>query len=367
MKQKIAAILRKIPEIIEGADAIPLFGNAPPFDWHQLSSLLSSRFEAKDFSVHPSEQTWCTAKEVKEGLGANFFSAAIHLNPLQPPFYFAIPKADKNKLTAAMMQGKTKSQISEPLKEGFCRFLVLEALSASSGIEPLAKLTPSLGEKAEIPEESAFCIDVEISFGENSCWSRLILPASFRKAWVEHFAMNPPEYFSHEIAKSTELVLGLECGSVLLSQKEWDDLERGDFVVLDRGSYNPIEKTSTAVLKLGTVPLFQAKVEQDKMELIEYAFTNEENMASSNEDGADLTPAEEESVSIKDVPLNVCVELARLKISLDDLMHLNPGNMLTLPVHPDQGVSLTVNGKKVGRAELLFLGESLGIRILELG
>ncbi len=80
-----------------------------------------------------------------------------------------------------------------------------------------------------------------------------------------------------------------------------------------------------------------------------------------------LPSAEEESVTIKDVPLSVSVELARLKITLDQLMHLNPGNMLTLPVHPDQGVVLTVNGKKVGRAELLYLGESLGIRILEIG
>ena len=125
--------------------------------------------------------------------------------------------------------------------------------------------------------------------------------------------------------------------------------------------------SALAVFKIGSTPLFQAKVSKGQMELVDYTFTNEENMQENRETEAPLTPAEEENVSIRDVPLNVCVELARLKITLDQLMHLNVGNMIELPIHPDQGVALTVNGKKVGRAELLYLGESLGIRILEVG
>lgn len=367
MAKKTALRLRKVLEFIEGTDQIPLFGNAPPFDWYRLSSLLAARFEMKDFSLQISEQAWIKAEKVQEGLGANYFCTSIFLNPIPSPFFFVIPKADKNKLTASMMQGKSKTQISEPLKEGFCRFLVLEALAASSSIDPISKLTPSLGEKSKVPEENAFCIDVEISFGEQSCWSRLILPASFHKAWLEHFALHEMEYVSSELSKSTELILGLECGSVLLSPSECDDLKPGDFVLLDKGNYNVERNTAMAVLKIGTIPLFQAKIERNQMELLEYAFTNEERMEQNSRDDSRLTPAEEENTSIKDVPLNVCVELARLKITLDHLMHLNPGNTLELPIDPDQAVSLTVNGKKIGRAELLYLGESLGIRILEIG
>jgi flagellar motor switch protein FliN/FliY len=61
------------------------------------------------------------------------------------------------------------------------------------------------------------------------------------------------------------------------------------------------------------------------------------------------------------------VELARLKITLDKLMSLNPGNLLELPIHPDQGVTLTIHGQKVGKGELVYLGEVLGVRILEIG
>ena len=77
-------------------------------------------------------------------------------------------------------------------------------------------------------------------------------------------------------------------------------------------------------------------------------------------------PSEGEVVAIKELPLYVTVEIARMKMSLGSLMSLAPGNTLELPVHPDNAVSLTVNGKTVGRAELVHLGERLGVRILEI-
>src|SRR3990167_9423335 len=77
-------------------------------------------------------------------------------------------------------------------------------------------------------------------------------------------------------------------------------------------------------------------------------------------------PQEMEPVSIKELPLDITVEIGRIRITLDQLMQLTPGNQLELPIHPDQGVNLTVGGNKIGRAELVYLGEQLGIRILEI-
>ncbi|HEV7737332.1 MAG TPA: FliM/FliN family flagellar motor switch protein, partial [Chlamydiales bacterium] len=69
----------------------------------------------------------------------------------------------------------------------------------------------------------------------------------------------------------------------------------------------------------------------------------------------------------KELPMNVTVELARLRITLEKLIQLVPGNMIELPIQPDQPVHLTVNGQVIGKAELVQLGETLGIRILEIG
>lgn len=68
----------------------------------------------------------------------------------------------------------------------------------------------------------------------------------------------------------------------------------------------------------------------------------------------------------KDIPLTVVVEVGRFEVTVEKLMEMQPGNLLDLNVHPEQGVDLIVNGRRVGRGELLLLGESLGVRVTEL-
>jgi len=77
------------------------------------------------------------------------------------------------------------------------------------------------------------------------------------------------------------------------------------------------------------------------------------------------TARTEKMVATHDVPLSVTVEVARLSITLNKLLALQPGNTLDLAITPEQGVNLTVNGKIVGRGELMQIGETLGIQITE--
>ena len=48
-------------------------------------------------------------------------------------------------------------------------------------------------------------------------------------------------------------------------------------------------------------------------------------------------------------------------------MNMQPGNLLDLAIHPQRGVNLIVNGQKIAKGELVNLGETLGVRILEMG
>jgi flagellar motor switch protein FliN/FliY len=73
-----------------------------------------------------------------------------------------------------------------------------------------------------------------------------------------------------------------------------------------------------------------------------------------------------QAATLDDIPLNVIVEVGRLQMSIKKLLELQPGNMLELDIHPEAGVDLVVNGKRIARGELLRVGEVLGIRIVEL-
>lgn len=354
--------IRNVAAEFSDLDAIPLFGNAPAFDWSHLASLLSSCFQG-EVSLRPSHQEWKKPSEIKKGLGINPFLTAIHVIPLNSSLLWAMPHADMDKFTSRMLYEKAKGKTSEIIREGFYQYLLLEALSSIQQIEPLQKLTFQLEEEPLLSDEICFCIDLEIQIDDKTCWGTLLIPSSFRKKWIEHFSQTALEYFPTETAKQTELILGLKTGASLLSQEEWKAFQPGDFLLLDRTSYDIHKQTGIATLHLNETPLFQVKITHNKVELLGIVLSYEEIMEQKK-----IEAEGEEAVSaIKDTPLNITVELARFRMSLDRLMHLAPGNLLELPVHPDQSVSLCINGKKIGSGELVHLGEALGVRILELG
>ncbi len=68
-----------------------------------------------------------------------------------------------------------------------------------------------------------------------------------------------------------------------------------------------------------------------------------------------------------DLPVKMVVEVGRIQLSVQKLMELQPGNILDLNIHPENGVDLVVNGRCIGKGELLKAGETLGVRILDIG
>jgi flagellar motor switch protein FliN/FliY len=364
------AWVRKIASVVPELNTIPLFGNAPVFDWHHFSALVAARISVPHLSIHAREQTWREPGDMKKGLGKDAIVYPIVASPIGT-VYWIMSQEDMIKFTSWLLkpQGKARALTSEILQEGFYRYLTLEVLDAIQGMQPLQHFSLHLSEEERSAEGRTFCIDLEIELERKVCWGRLAIPEEFRTAWVLYFEKLPSEYIPTELSRQLEIELGVKTGSVRLDQSEWKSLKEGDFVLLDRGSYDAQTGAGIALLTLGGTPLFNVKIHNNQLQLVDYAFYYEDNMEQKNGEHAhkEQQPAEGEVVAIKELPLFVTVELARLKMSLDKLMHLNPGNTLELPIHPDQSVSLTVNGQKVGRAELVYLGENLGLRILEIG
>jgi type III secretion system YscQ/HrcQ family protein len=323
------------------ASVAPELTQSPFFDW--------SQFTFSHLKFRPAPES-----HIK--LGHDPMIIPIDLHPLGPVFWL-MSREDLSRLTSWLLKPEEKNRISsELLQEGFYRFLLLQALEKLQSLPLFDTLTLKLGEE-EMPDETAHTLDVEISHNQKSCWGRLAIPHATKTAWVQHFSKMPSEYVPTELAKQTPLTLSVKTGIVQLSQPQWASLQPGDFVLLDTGGYDARKGTGLALLNLKTTPLFNVKIKHNKIELLDYAFHHEEPMEKK----------EDEIVALKELPLTVTVEIARLKITLDELMHLTPGKTLELPIDPDQGVSLTIQGQKVGRAELLHLGEKLGIRILEIG
>jgi flagellar motor switch protein FliN/FliY len=70
---------------------------------------------------------------------------------------------------------------------------------------------------------------------------------------------------------------------------------------------------------------------------------------------------------LHDVPLDLTVELGRIRLSLAELAaRLGPGSIITLDTPTGAPLDVRVNNRLVARAEAIAIGEKCGIRIVEL-
>ncbi|HRD55405.1 MAG TPA: FliM/FliN family flagellar motor switch protein, partial [Parachlamydiaceae bacterium] len=111
----------------------------------------------------------------------------------------------------------------------------------------------------------------------------------------------------------------------------------------------------------------QEEEEEETETKAEDVFSNEEkDPEDSKEENAYAPITSGPKFNPEEMVLDVIVEVGRLEMSIEKLTELQPGNILEIDVRPENGVDLVVNGKRIGKGELLKLGEVLGVRILDI-
>ena len=67
-----------------------------------------------------------------------------------------------------------------------------------------------------------------------------------------------------------------------------------------------------------------------------------------------------------DVRIPISVEVGRTELSLDKVLNLVPGSVVTLDKKSEEPVDLRVNGKLVARGEVVLVDDTYGLRITEI-
>jgi flagellar motor switch protein FliN len=82
---------------------------------------------------------------------------------------------------------------------------------------------------------------------------------------------------------------------------------------------------------------------------------------------SDQWATEKESIDlIKDIPLEVTVELGRTKKLIKDILEFGPGTILELDKLAGEPVDILVNGKYIAKGEVVVIDESFGVRITDI-
>ncbi|MCP5469561.1 MAG: type III secretion system cytoplasmic ring protein SctQ [Chlamydiales bacterium] len=370
--------IKKVDHALLQLDEKPQFHLPNDFPFHSVEALLQRLFKREKIQLTHTQRGWQSPANLFEGLGGNITVLAIDWTPLQTPVYFVLSEQDTKELMGDLLGGEEAATpfFDPALAQGFFHYLALEVLQELEASRFMAPLSPRLGDapldiRKELEATSCFVSDISLALRDKTIWGRLFVPEAFRQGWKASIGHLPPVEMSDAQAEKIFVELSLEVGISRLGLNEWKKVQLGDFVLLDRCSYNPDEGRGGVILRLGDEPIFRGRFKHGGIKISDYPLYDEvENTMDEEVSGFDEQDSLEGGFVAKKehdvdaLPVQLTVEVGRCRMNVKELRELSPGNMLELGVSPEQGVDLVVNGKKVGRGELIRMGESLGVRIL---
>ncbi len=80
----------------------------------------------------------------------------------------------------------------------------------------------------------------------------------------------------------------------------------------------------------------------------------------------ELAQQKENITIIRDVPLEVTVELGRTKKAIKEILEFNPGTIIELDKIAGEPIDILVNGKFVAKGEVVVIDENFGVRVTDI-
>ncbi|MCH9614300.1 MAG: hypothetical protein SP1CHLAM54_17420 [Chlamydiia bacterium] len=371
---------KKIESIVSASKLVPMWGEVPNFPWDEFTEKLKTSLEIEDLTLNVGKSNWRDQHELTSGLGADPTKIAINLTPLTDPCFLVIPQEDLTRLSTWMLGSETFTD--QDLQKGFFEFATLHALASTDQLAIFHQLSPKIDD-APFTKQSAYTVDVALMHQSETIWCRLVLPESFHSAILDHYKNHMPPLHGSPVAQEASVTIALNAGRVSLDLEDFKEIEVGDFVLLDQTTYHPSTEKGMLQLTLEGTPLFQVKLKDGELKVLDFAVIledspmdemehEEEAMAEHQEEmmsetGDEMVAQQEELSAVGEVPLEIVVEVSRMKMNLDKLLSLKPGNVLDCGLENSGQVNLTVGGKIIARGELIEVGDMVGVKIDEVG
>ncbi len=387
--------LPSLQNALEEAQVIPMWEGSFSFSWDECTRTLRESLGLDELNVIESKAEWISESQLLDSLGDAPYIQGFDIRPLNEKGFLVIPQDDIHEIASWILveEGEKEGLLDESIRKGFTTFLsllVADAFRASTG----GDLAPTL-QTASLPQENCYSVDVQLTNKNRSIWARLLLPKSMQHAVATLYAQKKPSLIERAEKSEIPITTAITLGHVSLPQKALKSISEGDFVLLDYASYSPQTGKGTFQLVFEETPLFQVKVKDNSIKILDYPFTlqekamddtfSDESFMSDLPEDAHKEPAHDESskeehdakesdeetsseqgsplVQAQDVPLKLTVELGLVSIPLSKLVQLAPGNVIETGIHPEKPVRLTIAGQPVAEGMLTQVGECIGIQI----
>ena len=403
--QKLRIAKTILPELFE-LDTNPLLPTPAQFSWEGLSKNLMEQLKLKGLQLQ-SEVPFYTKKSE---FPYPHFTIAFYVGAIREPIYALVGKEEIENIARHLLGIQEKEPFEEGYLKGFKDFLVGMAIHTVEEQFQSDGWTLKASDIENLPEGPHLEFGVKaLVDGQVSLDLIIAIPKQFLEEWRQAYQLRGYKSFYQESVQSLiELMIVMEIGWVKLKKEQITQLEPGDFICTDHLTWIPGKKRGRALLTYKEHPIFLVATKAEGFKILEQVnhyetgdlmAKDEEEFLEDEEEGEieqteeeeieeeeEAAPAEQQpsiplqadqeqkveeehpsNFSLTDSEVVIKIEVGRLKMTLDKLLQLEPGNILKLNTNLENGVNLIVNGKMIGRGELVSIGDLIGVRILNLG
>jgi flagellar motor switch protein FliN/FliY len=398
-----------LPELFD-LDTTPLLPKPIQFSWDDLANQLVDKLRLRSLQLESEVPSYSNKTQFEYP----HFTIAFHIGTFADPIFILVGQEEVENCARHLLGIQNKEPFEAGYLEGFKDFLVgmvihtVEKQFQTDGWTLKASDTKEIEGAPFLEYGVKALIDAQVPLD-----LIVAIPKNFLEEWRSYFRQKGYQSFYRQTVQSLiELTTVLEIGWVKLQKSDYEALEPGDFICTDQLMWLPGKKRGRAFLSHKGHPLFLVAVKAEGFKVLEQAnhyevgtimekeeefFDEESDIEEGDEEGSEeeglveeenTTPVEEHVTDVapeaqeQQLPVQqesaqpfsltngevvIKIEVGRLKITLDKLLQMEPGNILKLNTTIENGVNLIVHDKMIGRGELVSIGDLIGVRILNLG
>lgn len=339
----------------------------PRFPKEACQQKLKEKFHLEDVEITINYRGPLAAAQAASEYGARVFIQPMLVQPWEHgEMFFLTSEEELQRLMVAVFNDSSLASYfyEKDRLLGFHYYFSAEVckLFEELGWVPslAAKLTGDASFSAREIQGTVQVIEISCYLDAHLFRFQLLFPEATYHSCQKFFSGMQQEFDVYSIDQTRLLSLSVEVGYCHLTQEEWKQVVMGSFILLDSCLYDPDTAESGAMLSIHKQQFFGGRFLDPKsgdFKIISYPNVQPEDAPLPEDHEAPAAPLPGHC--------KLVAEVARYGLAVDEFLKLAPGSILNLGVHPSRGVDIILDGAKVGRGEILALGDVLGIRVLE--
>ncbi len=242
------------------------------------------------------------------------------------------------------------------LKKGALGYSFLKALSIFDTHKLFQKLSLVLTDSID-PHEAMHAIKVEL-VKEN------FPPIIFELLFPEGFVHAYLDLYKHQLhAPSSKALYQIQVmtGSTHLKKSQLKQIQKNQLVLLDEHYYHTDTQKGMGRLFVENRPFAQVRITPNTLKILDFNPLPEEVFMDESIDETNPSILH----TIDEVPLELMVEFATLKVELSQLEALKAGQTLDIHKENPTCVYLSLHGQRIAKGELVQVGEKMAFLVQE--